>query len=123
MAVRGHRRDPIQVGNPQGRVRDHLDQHQFRLWPHRRCDVCRVASVDKGALDAKAGQILGQQAQAAAIELVPGDDMVARAQQAQKYTAEIAPMPDPSTIPGAGAASSASIFAATTSALGWPSRA
>lgn len=77
LVVRGDGRDPIKVCNPQCWVRNDFNHHQFGFWPHCSSNVSRIASVNKCALDAKAGQILGQQAQAAAIELIASNDMVA----------------------------------------------
>ena len=76
--------DPVKVSDPQGGVRDHFDHDQSGLWPHRCAYVLCLAGINKGASDPQPGQVLGQQTQAATIELVTGDDVVARFEQPQQ---------------------------------------
>ena len=78
-----HLRELRYVREGQHRVGRRLDPEQLRLWPERPLDGGRVRGVGVGEVEAaRAGEDLVEESVRSAVEVVAGDDVVARREQA-----------------------------------------
>ena len=77
----GDLREPLQIGNLPGRVRDDFRENQFGLVGDGCCIICRVGTAHEGGVDAETPQRYIQLGDRTAIQIGGCDDVVARAGQ------------------------------------------